>query len=349
MISEPGPPDTVDAGTLPGTGGVALQVTDLCKSYKRGPLVNDHVSICLERGEVFGLLGPNGAGKTTLVSQIIGLTKPNSGRIVIEGVDTVADPDYARQACSFQAQTQVPITGLKATQAIELVGRVRGGSAKQVRKRTQDLLSQLEMEEWAHKQAYTFSGGMKRLVAFCMAAVVPGRIVILDEPTNDIDPLRRRLLWEQVRVLVELGSAVLLVTHNVLEAERAVDRLAIINKGKVIRTGTPASLKGGNDETMQLELVLEPRAEVPLLPGFLTNPVVTGRRVMGRLREADVTSAVQWAGGLKGQGIAEEYSVGPTTLEDVYLAAVGQDGGDLPGADDPEGEPHAPAAKGGAR
>lgn len=308
--------------SAPESSGAALQVTDLCKSYKKNPLVNDHISISLAQGEVFGLLGPNGAGKTTLVSQIIGLAKPDSGRIFIEGVDTVADPDYARQACSFQAQTQVPIMGLTAKQAIELVGRVRGGGTKQVRKRTEDLLSRLEMEEWARKPSHTFSGGMRRLVAFCMAAVVPGRIVILDEPTNDIDPLRRRLLWEQVRTLVELGSAVLLVTHNVLEAERAVDRLAIINKGKVIRTGTPASLKGTNGESMQLELVLEPRAETPELPGYMTKPVVTGRRVIGRLRETDVAAAIQWAGGLKEHRIVEEYSVGPTTLEDVYLAAV---------------------------
>jgi len=94
---------------------------------------------------------------------------------------------------------------------------VRGGETRRVRDRARDLLQQLEMEEWSGKSAETFSGGMRRLVAFCMAAVVPGKIVILDEPTNDIDPLRRRLLWQQVRILVEMGSTVLLVTHNVLE------------------------------------------------------------------------------------------------------------------------------------
>jgi ABC-2 type transport system ATP-binding protein len=308
----------------------ALQVSDLCKSYPKNPLVNDHVSITLGEGEIFGLLGPNGAGKTTLVSQIIGLVKPDSGSIVIGGVDTIAHPDHARQACSFQAQTQVPISGLTARQAIELVGRVRGGGVKQVRARAAELLGQLEMEDWATKMADTFSGGMRRLVAFCMAAVVPGRIVILDEPTNDIDPARRRLLWDQVRGLVDQGSAVLLVTHNVLEAERAVDRLAIINKGRVVGTGTPASLKGDNRQSMRLELVLEPRAEVPEFPAFLEGPVITGRRIMGRIAERDVAEAVQWSAALREQGAAEEYAVGPVTLEDVYLAAVGhEDAGSL--------------------
>jgi ABC-2 type transport system ATP-binding protein len=304
---------------------VALEIRDLCKSFPKNPLVNNHVSLTLQEGEVFGLLGPNGAGKTTLVSQIIGLMRPDSGSITISGTDIVADPDFARQACSFQAQTQVPINGLSARQAIELVGRVRGGNAKQVRARTRELLAQLEMEEWAGKLADTFSGGMRRLVAFCMAAVVPGRIVILDEPTNDIDPARRRLLWDQVRALMDMGSAVLLVTHNVLEAERAVDRLAIINKGLVVGTGTPASLKGERRESMRLELVFEPRAQTPELPAFLDAPVTNGRRVIGRLKEPDVAAAVQWAAGLREQHLVEEYAVGPVTLEDVYLAAVGHD------------------------
>jgi ABC-2 type transport system ATP-binding protein len=307
-------------------GDTALQVTDLCKSYSKKRLVNDHISITLDRGEIFGLLGPNGAGKTTLVNQIIGLARPDSGCITIDGVNIVADPGYARQACSFQAQTQVPISGLTAKQAIELVGRVRGAGKNEVRARARDLLAQLDMEEWSGKLADTFSGGMRRLVAFCMAAVVPGRVVILDEPTNDIDPQRRRLLWEEVRALVDMGSAVLLVTHNVLEAERAVDRLAIINQGKVVGTGTPASLKGDSREQMRLEVVLEPTAEVPRFPVFLDQPVVTGRRrVIGRLRESDVAPAVHWARGLREQRVVEEYAVGPITLEDVYLSVVGSD------------------------
>jgi ABC-2 type transport system ATP-binding protein len=311
--------------TTPDARSVTLTVSDLCKSYRKKPLANDHISLTIERGEVFGLLGPNGAGKTTLVNQIIGLVKPDSGRIIIDDVDIVTNPAYARQACSFQAQTQVPISGLTAKQAIELVGRVRGGSRDQVRVRAQALLHALDMQEWSDKLADTFSGGVRRLVAFCMAAVVPGQIVILDEPTNDIDPLRRRLLWDQVRDLIDMGSAVLLVTHNVLEAERAVDRLAIINQGRVVATGTPGSLKGESRAHMRLELVLEPKAESPELSPMLDRPVVTRRRIIARLREADVAQAAQWAGGLRERGVVEEYSIGPITLEDVYLSVVGED------------------------
>jgi ABC-2 type transport system ATP-binding protein len=300
----------------------ALVIDHINKSYTKKVLVNKDISLTVDTGEIFGLLGPNGAGKTTLVSQIIGLVKPDSGSITIDGIDIVAKPDKARQACSFQAQTQVPINGLTAKQAIELVGRVRGGTAKQVQERAQTLLNNLDMEEWANKSAEKFSGGMRRLVAFCMAAVVPGKIVILDEPTNDIDPLRRRLLWQEVRSLVTMGSTVLLVTHNVLEAERAVDRLAIIDHGKVVSMGTPGSLKGNGGDNMRLELILEPRAEMPKTPDFLKNTVISGRRLIGRLSESDISPAMQWARNLKEKRTAEEYSVSPISLEDVYLKLV---------------------------
>ena len=303
---------------------VVLEVDRVSKAYTKGTLVNDGVSLSVHAGETFGLLGPNGAGKSTLVNQIIGLVKPDAGSIALTGVDVISDPGFARQSCSFQAQTQVPIRGLTTTQAIELVGRVRGGSAAHVRQRARDLIGRLEMEEWARKSAETFSGGMRRLVAFCMAAVLPGRLVILDEPTNDVDPLRRRLLWREVRAMAEMGSAVLLVTHNVLEAERAVDRLAIMNEGKIIAQGTPASLKENGSENMRLEIVLEPGTELPDPPEILRGVFVAGTRFAARIRETDVVQATQWARELRDSGVAEEFSIGPITLEDAYLKMVGR-------------------------
>jgi len=157
-----------------------------------------------------------------------------------------------------------------------------------------------------------------------MAAVVPGQVTILDEPTNDVDPLRRRLLWQQVRLLADHGSAVLLVTHNVLEAERSVDRLAIIDRGKVIGYGTPGSMKNGDGDYLRLELLLEPGATLPSLPPFLTHTVNGGRRLIGRVRAADVTQAAQWANRMKYDQLIEEYSLGPATLEDVYIRKIGR-------------------------
>ena len=299
-----------------------LEIGNVTKVYKGKVRANDDISLSVAEGEVFGLLGPNGAGKTTLVSQIIGLAVPDAGTITIGGVDVVANPAYARQACSFQAQTQVPIAGLNTLQAIELVGRIRGGDKAEVRRRARELIWKLDLTEWKKTMGLTFSGGVRRLVAFCMAAVVPGRIVILDEPTNDIDPLRRRALWQEVQELARRGSAVLLVTHNVLEAERVVDRLAIIDEGKVRGMGTPASLKHTESDTMRLELMVEPGAATPALPDLLREPVTMNHRIIGQVAPADVSRAIAWAQEMKNNGTLEEFLLGPATLEDVYIRLV---------------------------
>jgi ABC-2 type transport system ATP-binding protein len=155
-----------------------------------------------------------------------------------------------------------------------------------------------------------------------MAAVVPGKVVILDEPTNDIDPLRRRALWQEVQELARQGAAVLLVTHNVLEAERVVDRLAIIDEGKVRGMGTPASLKASGGDAMRLELMMEPGAIAPTLPDLLREPVTLNHRVIGQVAPGDVTRAITWAQEQKTAGVLEEFLLGPATLEDVYIRLV---------------------------
>jgi ABC-2 type transport system ATP-binding protein len=301
-----------------------LELEHVSKAYRGGVLANDDISLSVEAGEVFGLLGPNGAGKTTLVNQIIGLLAPTSGTIRVAGVDTVKNPGFARQTCSFQPQTQVPIEGMTPYQAIELAGRLRGGRADQVRATAMELIEAFELGAWSNKGGEALSGGVRRLVAFCMATVVPGRITILDEPTNDVDPLRRRLLWQQVRLLADRGSTVLLVSHNVLEVERSVDRLAIIDHGKVIGSGTPGSMKNGDGDYLRLELLFEPGTTLPALPAFLSHPVNGGRRLIGRVKSADVTQATLWANRMKNDQMVEEYSIGPATLEDAYIRKIGR-------------------------
>lgn len=301
-----------------------LEIKDIHKTYRKGKVkANDGISLSIEKGEIFGLLGPNGAGKTTLVNQIIGLTKPTSGSIAIDGVDAVANPGHARQLCSFQSQSQAPTNGLTPLQAIELVGRIRGGKKTDVKRRTRELIDRLEMNEWEKTIGMNSTGGVRRLVAFCMAVVRPGRIVILDEPTNDIDPLRRRLLWQEVQAVAERGSTVLLVTHNVLEAERVVNRLAIVDQGKVKGLGTPAELKKDENGSMRLELTLEPRKDIPGLPDFLVQIAASKHRVVSRVERENISSALELATGLKNNNLIQEFSLSPTTLEDTYISIVG--------------------------
>jgi len=301
-----------------------LEITGLTKTYRKGARANAGIDLSVEAGEVFGLLGHNGAGKTTLVNQVVGLLRPDAGTITIDGRDVVADPGFARRACSIQPQAQVPLDGLTPRQAMDLVGRIRGGSRADVRARSAALAEGLDIGEWMDHDGRKLSGGVKRLVSFAMAAVVPGRLVVFDEPTNDVDPVRRRRLWSQVRAIGDEGAAVLLVTHNVVEAERAVDRLAILDHGRVIVTGTPAQLKERVADDLRLELVLEPGAAAPPMPDFVAHAVGAGQRHLLTVRAAAAARAVGWVEGLKRTGAVEEYRLGPATLEDVYVELVGR-------------------------
>lgn len=306
-----------------------LEIERITKTYRsplrRGPgtRANEDVSLSVDVGQVYGLLGHNGAGKTTLVNQVVGLIRPDAGTIRVGGRDAVADPSFARQACSLQPQAQLPIDGLTPRQAIELVGRLRGGRAADVRMRRDRLVEALDLGEWLDTDGARLSGGVKRLVSFAMAAVSPGLVVVLDEPTNDVDPVRRRLLWAEVRQLAGEGAAVLLVTHNVLEAERSVDRLAILTEGRLIADGTPAELKTGLAADLHLEIVLEPGIPAPPPAPFVARYRPNGSRAVATIPAVAAGPAVAWAEQLRRSGVIEEFSLTPATLEDVYVQLVG--------------------------
>jgi ABC-2 type transport system ATP-binding protein len=300
-----------------------LRVTDLRKVYRRTVVANDGITLYVEPGEVYGLLGPNGAGKSTLVKQVIGLLKPTSGSIRLGAHDLVASPGIARQLCSYLPQAQMPIDALRAGEAIELTGRIRGGDAATIRRRAGELLDALDLLEWRNVLGSRLSGGVRRLVGFAMVTAWPGAVVILDEPTNDVDPLRRRLLWDEVRRVADRGAAVVLVTHNVLEAEKAVDRLAIIDQGRLLAEGTPSSLKSGSRDQLRLQVMLHPGAAEPDTPPFVARSARTGHNLVAVVGEADAGPAIAWARTLTDAGVAEEYALGAVTLEDAYIQLTG--------------------------
>ena len=307
-----------------GTAGAAmdlLTITDLHKRFGTGAHAvhaNNAVSLNIRAGQIVGLLGHNGAGKTTLVNQIVGLTRPTSGSIVLDGIDAVAHPAAARRVTSVQAQANVPITGLTPQRAIEIVGRIRGAGARRARIRAARLIEVLDLGRWARTPAQKVSGGIARLTAFAMCAVEPGRLVILDEPTNDVDPVRRRLLWRQIRVLADDGAAVLLVTHNVREAARAVDRLAVLDSGRVIARGAPDELVSSRAHPVVLEVLAHPGAVLEPPPWLGVDRTEGSRTVFG-VPAGRETDAVAWVSRLREEGAIERYSLEPTSLEDVYV------------------------------
>ncbi|SNS65023.1 ABC-2 type transport system ATP-binding protein [Geodermatophilus saharensis] len=305
-----------------------IEIRDLVKVYRgrRGTVrANDGITLHVGPGEVFGLLGHNGAGKTTLLSQVVGLLRPTGGSIHLDGCDLVARPALARSLCSLQQQAQVPMVGITPRAAVELTGRIRGGGRREVVRRGAALAAALDIERWYDTPGEKLSGGVLRLVSFAMAAVEPGRVVMLDEPSNDVDPVRRRLLWQEVRRLADEGTAVLLVTHAVAEAERVVDRLAVLDRGRVVAEATPSALKGGADADLRVELVLPPGRPAPVLPPCVHDAHHSGPRLVARA-PADAADAVgHWLVGQQRTGAVEEWHLGALSLEDVYVRLVGED------------------------
>ena len=294
------------------------------KSYDKGKsFANREISIEVCPGEVYGLLGPNGAGKSTFVRQVIGLLKPDSGSMRLGEYDLVADPDAARQLCSYLPQAPMPIESFKLHEAVRLTGEIRGGERGAITARSAELIEALQIGEWRDTVGAKLSGGVRRLVGFVMVTVVPGRVVILDEPTNDVDPLRRRLLWEQIRRLGEMGAAVFLVTHNVMEAEKSVDRLAIISDGALVAEGTPSSLKIADRGCLRLQVMLSPGAVTPELPPLVREHSRVGHNLLSIIDEENAADGIAWAQRLIGDGIAEEYALGAITLEDAYIRLTG--------------------------
>lgn len=302
-----------------------LDISHLTRSFGT-VTANDDISLQVRAGQVVGLLGHNGAGKTTLVSQIVGLLRPDAGSIHVGEVDAVASSAAARRHVSIHPQAQAPIDGLTPRRAIEVAGRIRGLSPHQARAAAAEIAEELDISAWLDQRALPegrgLSGGIRRLAGFAMAIAASTPLLVLDEPTNDIDAARRRLLWDAVRRRGDQGTGVLLVTHNVSEAERIVDELVILDRGKVAANGSPTRLRGTQDDDLRLELQLAPGGSDPTVgdpPIPVTRRVPAGRRVLLTIPTDAAAQAVSWATALREENLIEEYSLSPATLEDAYL------------------------------
>ncbi|UFU03381.1 ABC transporter ATP-binding protein [Ruania suaedae] len=309
-----------------GSGRDVLSVAGLTRRYG-DVLANDGISLRVRAGEVVGLLGHNGAGKTTLVSQVVGLLKPDAGEIRVGRADAVRYPATARRHVALQPQAQAPIDGLTPRAAIEIAGRLRGLSSRDARAAAANVADELDIGPWLDRRALPegggLSGGIRRLTGFAMAVAAPTPLLILDEPTNDIDASRRRLLWDAVRRRGDRGSGVLLVTHNVAEAERIVDELVILDRGRLLAHGSPARLRGTQDSDLRLELQLPPDGVDPSEDGLgpaVLRRVRTGRRTLLTVAAGEAAAAVSWATAEHAEDRIEGFSLAPATLEDAYLA-----------------------------
>ncbi len=312
------------------TPGLAVEATELTKVYRNGVLANDKLNVAMRRGQVYGLLGPNGAGKSTFVQQVMGLVRPTSGSVWVFGVDAERDPERVKRMIGYLPQTSFAMRDLLAEEAIYFTGRLKGLPHKETLRQRDLYIEQFEVDEIRRKPITQLSGGMQRMTGFIMALLGSPPLLVLDEPTNDLDPLRRRAVWEAIRRAVTYeGAACLLVTHNVLEAERVVDRIALIDEGRVLAEGTPGAMKGRLGDTIRLELWLRDGAELSRAQESKLSTLGTlhqsrPQHVLLRVPQARVGQTIDLVLAEIGADAVEDFRLATASLEDVYVDVVGR-------------------------
>ena len=238
-----------------------LRTRDLTKSYS-GRTVVKGVNVEIASGEVIGLLGANGAGKTTTFSMVVGLTAPDSGRVLLDGLDVTDDPMYvrARKGIGYLPQEASIFRGLTVEQNIMAILETLDLDGAARRTRLRELLAELGLTPLAKSPAYTLSGGERRRVEITRALVISTKFMLLDEPFAGIDPIAVTDIQKIIFHLKERGIGVLITDHNVRETLRITDRAYIVHDGVIFRSGTPDSL-AADEEVKRIYLGSEFRLD----------------------------------------------------------------------------------------
>ena len=225
-----------------GSQPLAIEATGLVKSFGATRAV-DGVDLDVRSGSVYGVLGPNGAGKTTTIRMLATLLPPDAGCARVLGHDVVTEADAVRGLVSLTGQLASVDEDLTGRENLVLIGRLLGLRRAAARSRADELLEAFDIAEAAGRLVKHYSGGMRRRLDIAASIVVTPELMFLDEPTTGLDPRSRNQVWDIVRSLVAGGTTILLCTQYLDEADQLADRIAVIDRGKVIAEGTPAQLK----------------------------------------------------------------------------------------------------------
>src|ERR1017187_9104617 len=279
------------------------------------------VDLDVSAGEVFGLLGPNGAGKTTTLEMIEGLTPPDDGSIEICGLNWREHPQQIRARIGVQLQATSPYNKITPREALDLFG-----SYYPKRRPTEELLELVQLKDKADAYHVTLSGGQAQRLALALALVNDPEVVFLDEPTAGLDPQGRRSLWEVVRAMKAEGRTTMLTTHYMDEAEALCDRLAILDHGKILRSGTPAELIAGLGIPSVVELTFDGAAPDPAAFAARPGSAVEARGDLWEIPTSDPKALLpRLLGAIETERVDyNQVHVRRPTLEDVFLQLTGR-------------------------
>ena len=299
----------------------ALVVEDVVKRY--GDIVAvDHLSFCVQRGEIFGLLGPNGAGKTTTLEIVEGLTTADSGKVSVLGLDVATRSREVKSRIGVQLQASSYYEYLTLREILSLLG-----SFYPRRLPPDELLERVSLGDKTQRRVRQLSGGEQQRFALAASLVNDPELVILDEPTTGLDPVSRRDLWELVGRVREGGATVIVTTHYMEEAEDHCDRVAIINHGRLLDVGPPRGLVGRVEAsyTVKMETAAPLNGEQLEALQIGGQPVTavhgnTGENAYRLRLDASPAALQDLLHRISQAGIAlEQLEITPVTLEDVFI------------------------------
>ncbi len=231
-----------------------IEIKGLVKKFGDFTAV-DNIDLGIKENEIFGILGPNGAGKTTIINLILGLLRPTSGSIRVDGLDNVKHLEQIKNLIGFMTQETVVENDLTAVQNLTLFCELYHVDKKDIGARVAEALKEARLEDFADKKAGTFSGGMQRRLSLVRSMMHTPKILILDEPTTGLDVQNRLEMWDRIRELRKKGMTIIMTTQYLEEADTLCDRIAIIDHGKIRAEGSPSELKAMLGRGNVLEIV----------------------------------------------------------------------------------------------
>ncbi|MEU5086814.1 ATP-binding cassette domain-containing protein [Streptomyces sp. NPDC021356] len=318
---------------MSATRAPAVEARRLVKTYPGDVTALAGLDVTVEQGTVFGLLGPNGAGKSTTVKILTTLARPDSGTATVAGHDVLRHPDRVRRAIGVVAQGSGADPVATGRENLRLQGRLYGLNGAALDRRVEELLERFSLAEAKDRPVKGYSGGMLRRLDVALGLVHRPEVLFLDEPTTGLDPEARSAMWAEIgRLAGEEGLTILLTTHYLEEADRLAERVAIVDRGRVVVEGTPDALKGElRGDAVRMEL-REPVGEAgrTLLAGTLgalrgvREVVIEGRGISARADDGGAAMpALLTALERAGVSVATA-TVARPSLDDVYLRHAGR-------------------------
>jgi ABC-2 type transport system ATP-binding protein len=312
---------------------LTVEAIGLVKTFRSGAATVralDGLDLAVPRGTVHGVLGPNGAGKTTAVRALATLSTLDSGEARVAGIDVRRQPERVRGRIGLAGQHAAVDEKLTGRENLRMFGRLYHLGEARARARADELLAQFELEDAGSRLVRTYSGGMRRRLDLAASLLVAPEVLFLDEPTTGLDPRARREVWESVRGLVADGTTVLLTTQYLDEADQLADQISVVDRGRVIASGTSTELKqqvGGD----RLDVIVSD----PASTAAATAALVRATGATPRIDELGTRISVAAPGGvavlaaavreLDRAGIGtEDLSLRQPTLDDVFLQLTGQ-------------------------